>query len=374
MARPNPESLLFGFSSIRVEDRTGVIGHSDILGNIALPEYPELIKTSGGAAAYPVASRRGRSEGDGTITTRERPAWMDHIMGDAIITRSAAAARSASPMEAIGGGTSLTDAASACAVNLLQSGYVTGLMRVEVEATGTDKAKVRVSGTHGAQDFEVDVPEGPTVGAWTAGGGATILAGVTLTVPDANIGRFTEELEVEVTATGNAAVSIVVTRNGVAGDPIAVDGLGGAKNVPGEYFQIAKTNANLTKDEVATLRITPSWVTVGNFGFQLMKAGGDWTEGHKANFQITPETSGKISLAIPQIQEGREYTLFAYSAVGSTADSIVELIAPRVVFSGMGGALNDVAPEGDIEVKMTFLAPLDGSRIYERNYYPKVGA
>lgn len=96
MTRANLDSLVFGFGSVGIFEITAAgnvpIGYSEIVGSLNLPPSPEIVTTMGGAAQFPIAARKGRSTGEGSLTMREHPTWIDEAIFTAEVSKTVAAA------------------------------------------------------------------------------------------------------------------------------------------------------------------------------------------------------------------------------------------------------------------------------------------
>ena len=150
MARANyPNSLQFGFAAIGLYRANGELaGASEIVGSFSADVTPALVMTEGGAAQLPIAARGARATGEGTITLRERPNWIDtELNRGTTSTTTASATATASAVSAIQG-TSLNSISITAGTTALDD------MRFTVEATAAAVVTVNVVGTGGAQIFE----------------------------------------------------------------------------------------------------------------------------------------------------------------------------------------------------------------------------
>lgn len=75
-------NLHFGLASVAIlrESDNSLIGASRIPAEIKAAINTPLVLSNGGAAAYPQAARKARSEASMTITLNERPEWMNDLL------------------------------------------------------------------------------------------------------------------------------------------------------------------------------------------------------------------------------------------------------------------------------------------------------
>ena len=142
--------LMFGFASIGLFQKNVIVGMSQITGSFSAEVSPELVSTMGGAANFPIAARRGRASGEGSIVLHERPSWIETSLLGGNATNTAAAS-AASVDEAITNliGTSMTTALAATG-----SANLKDRIRCEVVAESTaDNVTVKVVGSGGAYEF-----------------------------------------------------------------------------------------------------------------------------------------------------------------------------------------------------------------------------
>ncbi len=183
MARANDTNqLYYGLSAIRVKRAGVIVGAAEVVGSVQAQLAQELVATVGGAASYPIASRKGRSSGEGTLTLKSCPTWLDKAFNQASESVSAAAVAAASAVA------NITDAGTVSAgVAVSLKAGTADYMDVQITATAGQTVDVLVVGSNGAQEFKnVVIPGTGTIELGSTG--VLLASGAAMTV--GHVGSF----------------------------------------------------------------------------------------------------------------------------------------------------------------------------------------